>query len=457
MLKRLWMQIVATIIVAGLFFTSIIFAVNNVSVHTATAKYTSNNQNLSNLDNEKLDEIFKEVVKNENSIETSNFSLDNTQVGAENVDDNSNSSIDNNSSNTTSSNGENSSNANNSGGSSSNSGSSNGGNTSSGGSSNGGNSNGGNSNGGNSNGGGSGGGSSNGNNSGGSSEQNLNGDFVFTTSGYGHGAGMSQRGADGYAKYGGWGYGSILSHYYPGTYLTNTYNSRENVLINTLSLKDNNLLTNMKKINEPTVWVNGTRESFIDLTYKNVQREMGDSFSDEALKAQAVAAYTYIVRNNGPGSLPLSPYPITDKVRRNVDAVAGQAVYYDGSIAETYYYAASPGQTNNSRDVWGGHRPYIVTVPSVYEGRLGDWHYADEYRISVGEVKQILNNYGITTSGDPTTWFQVLQTNTAGYALKMKIGDSTNYSGRDLREKILKVNGRIALRAPWFRDIRVER
>ena len=43
--------------------------------------------------------------------------------------------------------------------------------------------------------------------------------FHFTTYGYGHGCGLSQMGAWGYAA-NGWGYAEILAHYYPGTVLS---------------------------------------------------------------------------------------------------------------------------------------------------------------------------------------------------------------------------------------------
>lgn len=42
--------------------------------------------------------------------------------------------------------------------------------------------------------------------------------FLFTVTGYGHGVGMSQYGANVYAK-NGWSYDAILAHYYPGTEL----------------------------------------------------------------------------------------------------------------------------------------------------------------------------------------------------------------------------------------------
>lgn len=47
----------------------------------------------------------------------------------------------------------------------------------------------------------------------------ANDTFTFTATGYGHGVGMSQYGANVYAKQG-WGYGDILAHYYPNTQLT---------------------------------------------------------------------------------------------------------------------------------------------------------------------------------------------------------------------------------------------
>ena len=43
--------------------------------------------------------------------------------------------------------------------------------------------------------------------------------FIFDLYGYGHGCGMSQWGAIGYAQ-NGWGYQDILLHYYPGTTIT---------------------------------------------------------------------------------------------------------------------------------------------------------------------------------------------------------------------------------------------
>ena len=42
------------------------------------------------------------------------------------------------------------------------------------------------------------------------------GQFIFTAYGYGHGVGMPADGANLYAKYDGWDYQQILTHYYTG-------------------------------------------------------------------------------------------------------------------------------------------------------------------------------------------------------------------------------------------------
>ena len=48
--------------------------------------------------------------------------------------------------------------------------------------------------------------------------EEKDGEYVFTVYGYGHGVGMSQYGANSYAKMG-YSYEEILEHYYPGTIL----------------------------------------------------------------------------------------------------------------------------------------------------------------------------------------------------------------------------------------------
>src|ERR671932_799077 len=57
-----------------------------------------------------------------------------------------------------------------------------------------------------------------------------NATFVVTGHGWGHGVGMSQYGAYGYAQHG-FGYAKILAHYFPGTTLGPASVSRVRVLL----------------------------------------------------------------------------------------------------------------------------------------------------------------------------------------------------------------------------------
>ena len=101
------------------------------------------------------------------------------------------------------------------------------------------------------------------------------GQFAFVTYGWGHGVGMSQNGANFYAAYAGWTYQDILFHYYPGTYLMNTGETDDEEL--TIA-------------HEPA-------GDTLKVVSEIVNREVGGSFSYEAIKAQAVAVYTYLKYN----------------------------------------------------------------------------------------------------------------------------------------------------------------
>jgi len=101
-------------------------------------------------------------------------------------------------------------------------------------------------------------------------EEKKEGTFRITTYGWGHDIGMSQNGANLYAKNDGADYQWILDHYYPGT---------------TLEEKDDNAPEKVK--------YNGKEYSMRDYLAGVLYAEMGPSFQTEALKAQCVTIYTY--------------------------------------------------------------------------------------------------------------------------------------------------------------------
>lgn len=120
--------------------------------------------------------------------------------------------------------------------------------------------------------------------------------------------------------------------------------------------------------------------------------EMPAEFPMEALKAQAVAARTYTLRQieNG-GTLSDDPAvcqaycdmataqekygenweETVDTLREAVSATDGQVMTYDGALIVATYFSCSGGKTESAVAVWGGDVPYLVSVDSPGEESAG--------------------------------------------------------------------------------------
>ncbi len=175
-----------------------------------------------------------------------------------------------------------------------------------------------------------------------------------------------------------------------------------------------------------------------DIVSQVVQNEMG-SFHQEALKAQAVAAYSFILHENNAGRTPsLRLKAATSAVEKATKAVLGEYLAYNGKAAFTPFYATSAGATNSSADVWGGSYPYLVSVDSSVDENAKNFEV--QKTISVDKVRDLLEDYfdDIELSDDPDDWFEVLSYTDGGYNKKMRAGDKTT-TGRILRESVLSL------------------
>ena len=110
-----------------------------------------------------------------------------------------------------------------------------------------------------------------------------------------------------------------------------------------------------------------------------VPYEMSDSFPLEALKAQAIAARTYVLRKAGSGQ----DYDVVDNTNdqayygikaQNVNAAKavketeGLCGFYKGALAECFYSASNGGQTELASHVWGGgDYSYLVMADDPYD------------------------------------------------------------------------------------------
>ena len=100
-----------------------------------------------------------------------------------------------------------------------------------------------------------------------------------------------------------------------------------------------------------------------DILAQIVANEVGGFNNAEVYKAQAVAAYSWILYQQAHGNAVPSVglKAPADAVRTAVKTVAGKALYYNGAVANAAYGAASAGKTNTARNMWGLELPYLNT------------------------------------------------------------------------------------------------
>jgi stage II sporulation protein D len=170
--------------------------------------------------------------------------------------------------------------------------------------------------------------------------------LVIDGAGYGHGVGMSQEGALGYAQHG-YSYAAILAHYYTGTTLGSVpTNTKVKVL----------LQGKVRRL-PLEAYVRGV-----------VGAEMPTTWPLAALEAQAVASRTYAITDHAGGArfdvyadtrsqVYLGDRAQTAQTNAAVAATAGKIVTYAGQPAITYFFASSGGATESVENGFLGAAP----------------------------------------------------------------------------------------------------
>ena len=133
--------------------------------------------------------------------------------------------------------------------------------------------------------------------------------------------------------------------------------------------------------------------------------EMNPDWPPEALKAQAVLARTYALRNKkrhqqqGFDVCSLShcqnyrgANAETDRTDGAVNATKGQILTWNGSVADVYYHSDSGGATSDIASVWGKKTPYLVTrtEPVVYTSPNSNW----TARLTASQIESALTKMG---------------------------------------------------------------
>jgi stage II sporulation protein D len=205
--------------------------------------------------------------------------------------------------------------------------------------------------------------------------------LVIEGAGDGHGVGMSQDGALGYAQHG-WSYEAILAHYYTGTTL-GMAPAKAAIRV----------LVGSKVVRVPLErYVRGV-----------VAAEMPSSWPLAALEAQAIASRSYALTAHAGGSrfdvysdtrsqMYLGKAAETASTNAAVAATAGQIVLYNGQPAATYFFASSGGMTENIEDSFLGAQaePWLVGVQDAYETSASQWKHSLSFGAAASRLRGLV-------------------------------------------------------------------
>ena len=196
-----------------------------------------------------------------------------------------------------------------------------------------------------------------------------------------------------------------------------------------------------------------------EFLYGAVATEMSPTSPIEALKAQAVSAYTYYSRlraqqrqhpdaslkgadfaANIPGWHLYTTkeqmqkrwgesfntyYPVLDKV---ATAVYGQTLQSNGELICATYYAISSGNTEAAKDIWGGDYSYLVPVASPGDAKASG--YSSTVSLTAQQVQQAAQRqWGLSLSGEPSGWFGKAERTGSGSVTTQVLGGKTVKGG----------------------------
>ena len=184
------------------------------------------------------------------------------------------------------------------------------------------------------------------------------------------------------------------------------------------------------------------------------------SCHDEALKAQAVACYTYMLYMKSQDSADsFNGADVSDdseacqgyislsqrkekwgdkfdenekKTEKIVDSVLGKTIQFDGEPVMAVYHQLNSGETENASDVWGKDIPYLQSVESAGDRLSTDYSKTvilSESEFMLRAIK--LGQAGF--DGDAEDWVKNISTANTGLVKKLEVG-GLSVTGGDFRK-----------------------
>ena len=192
-----------------------------------------------------------------------------------------------------------------------------------------------------------------------------------------------------------------------------------------------------------------------DYIFGVVAAEMPALYEPEALKAQAVAAYTYACFNreqNKDNAYDLSADPsvsqcyITEeeadakwgekaeeykeKIKSAISEVSGYAITHKGEIILSVYHAISGGTTEDSSNVWGKEYPYLKAVDSSWDKTAEN--YTTTVTLTTAELKEKIGD-AVKFEGEGKDYFGKATLTNSGTVKEIEVCGK-NITGADLRK-----------------------
>ena len=179
-----------------------------------------------------------------------------------------------------------------------------------------------------------------------------------------------------------------------------------------------------------------------------VGSEMPASWPQSALRAQAVAARTYALRqrrSQEPFDLQATTASQvykgvggeTPSTREAVEATRGQVLTYQGSLIEAVFHSSSGGSTEASGELWAQQLPYLVPVPDFDDhSPVRSW----QERFDANQLQQRFPETGGLLT------LQVTSRSSSGRVRQLRLEGPRgvlNLSGAELRK-------RLGLRSTWI-------
>lgn len=176
-----------------------------------------------------------------------------------------------------------------------------------------------------------------------------------------------------------------------------------------------------------------------------VAGEMPASFSDEALKAQAVVARTYTLKlieskrvitddvstqvykdNNELMNMWGNSYEkYYNKIKNAVSSTHNVVIKYNGNLIDAVYHSTSNGYTEDAKYVWNNDIPYLKSVSSPWDASVSSF-----FRENSIDFNTISDKLGILV--DSNSIIEIISRDESNRVSKIKIND-IEYSGVNIR------------------------